>query len=301
MTTLNLFAARQLESISAKVQLKKYPEFKQRFFFPVNFEVNAGAETYTYYFLEEIGTAKIIADYSKDWGRISLKSQSFTAKIKGIGSEYGWNFQEARAAQMANMPLSDTEAMGARRANSQEERDIAFFGNDEYGLTGLFNHPSVPSGTATNDGTGSATTFASKTPAQILRDLNACANDIVTDTKEVEIPDTMLMPTAQYTLIASTPYSDSIATSILKMFLESNPYIKNVFPCEQCNAVDAFSGDDVMVAYRRAEDVLRLIVPQDFEQLPELMGPVRWNIKAHQRCGGLEIRLPLAINIVRGI
>lgn len=301
MTDLNLYAARQLESVSNKLQIKRYPQFKQRLLFPLNTEVASGAETYTYYFIEELGYAKIIADYSSDWPRISLLGKSFTAKIRGIGNQYGWNFQEMRNAMMANTNISDTKAMAAKRANSQMERDIAFFGDSEYDLVGLFNHPNVPSGTAAADGTAGATTFASKTPEQILRDMNACANDIVTDTKEVEQPDTMLMPIEQYNLVASTPFSTTNAATILSVFLASNPYIKNVIPCDQCNSVSAYAGDDVMVAYRRAEDVVRLVVPQDFEILTEEAGDVRWEYKAHQRCGGLEIRLPLAFNVVRGI
>lgn len=48
---------------------------------------------------------------------------------------------------------------------------VAFTGDAAKGLTGLFNAAS-PGDTVPADGANSATTFASKTPDQVLRDVN---------------------------------------------------------------------------------------------------------------------------------
>ena len=303
-----IYFSRQLEYIKAKIQEVRYPNFKQRSLIPVSFEADPGAKTITYRQYDSLGIAKIIANYAKDFPRASVKGEEFTAKVKSLGASYGYSVQDIRSARMAGINLEQREANAARKCIMQKEQAVAYFGDSAYGLGGFLTNANIPTGSVPADGTGSATTFASKTADQIIRDLHACANDIVENTNEVEEPDTLLLPVAQFTYIASTPRSSTSDTTILDFFLKSNPYINSVVPLNQLKEPDdgwssvgaSFTGD-IMVAYRRNPDVLTLEIPQDFEVFPEQLEGLEYKVPVHQRIGGTIIYLPLAINICEGI
>ena len=126
--------------------------------------------------------------------------------------------------------------------------------------------------------------------------MSAVPNNIVTTTKEVEQPDTMLLPLAQYGLIATTPMSPTNASNvtILEFFLRTNPYIKMVEPWYALTGAGA-GGFDRMVVYRRDPDALMLVIPQEFEQFPPQQRGLEFLVPCHARCGGVQTPYPLSI------
>ena len=305
---LILFAERELEHVSREVQLVKYPQFKQRELIPTDFSVNPGATSYKYYTLDMVGYAKVVANYSKDFPRVTVRKSENVSTIKSLGDSYGYTIQDMRAASMAGMSLDTTLAMAAKQGMLQTERDIAFFGSSEDNLPGFFTDTNIPSTSVPADGTGSSTLFSTKTADQILRDMNDCVSTVVDQTNDVEAADTLLMPPAQYELI-KTLRLDNINETVLSFFLRTNDSIKQVVKCLQCKEPTAgwasvgatFASGDIMVAYRRDPLVLQLIIPQDFEQFPAERDGLEWTVNCHERIGGTIVRLPLACNISEGI
>lgn len=293
------FFSRELESIKSKTYDIKYPELKVRRLFPVSFEAGPGAESIVYQQFDQVGIAKIIASYADDLPRADIVGREFTARVKSLGASYGYNLQEIRNAQMAGKPLQQRKANAAKRAILQKESAIAFNGDAASGLGGFLSNPNV-SRTAVPAGVSGFTTFVQKTPDEIIADLNAAANFIVESTHGVEVPDTLLLPLAQYNLIHSTPRSATSDTTIMKYFLENNGYIKTIEWVNELKGA-GFGGADVMIAYRKDPDVLTLEIPQDFEQFPEQERGLEYVVPCHQRIGGVLIYYPMAINIAEGI
>jgi len=294
-----VFFQRELEAVKSKTYDVKYPELKCRRLIPVSFDAGAGAESIVYQQYDQVGMAKIISAYGSDLPRADIVGKEFVAKIKSLGCSYGYNIQEIRNANMAGKPLQSRKAAAAKRAILQKENNIAYFGDASTGLVGFLNNPNVTQ-TVVPNGVSASPLFADKTPDEILADLNGAANFIVESTNGVEIPDTLLLPLAQYNYIKSTPRSANSDTTILQYFLDNNGYIKTVEWVNELKGVGN-GGVDVMVCYRRDPDVLTLEIPQDFEQFPEQEQGLEYVVPCHQRIGGVLVYYPMAVNIVSGI
>lgn len=295
----SIFFARELESVKAKSYDVQYAELKARKLIPVSFEAGPGAETIKYEQYDQVGMAKIIANYAHDLPRADVKGKEFISVVRSLGASFGYNVQEIRAAKMAGKPLEQRRANAAKRAIMQLENTIAFRGDASHNLGGLLNAANISEVTIPNDGTGASKLWSTKTPDQILRDMNLVANTPSELTKMVETPDTMLLPVAQFNFISSTRLSTASDTTILKYFLANNPYIKAIEPL---NELDSFyAGDDGIFVYKRDPEKLTMEVPQDFEQFPEQEQGLEFVVPCHARCGGVIVYYPLSIAFGKGI
>lgn len=294
------FFARELEYVKARTYDIKFAPMKATSLMPVSTDAGEGAETITYRSFEETGIARIISSYADDLPRADVRGQEFRSPVKSVGCSYGYSHQEIRAAMFANRPLTTMQASAARRANDQKVNRLAWFGDDDYNIQGLLNNANIPSNSVPNDGTGSTTEWVNKTPDQILRDLNQITNSILELTKGVEMPNTVLLPIEQYTLIASTPRSSNSDTTILDYFIRNNPYVDMVDWVPELTGAGPL-GVDIFIAYDRNPDKLELQIPMPFTQYPPQERNLEFVINCESRYGGLLVYYPLSISIGEGI
>lgn len=288
----SVFFSRQLESVKTKSYDVKYPELKARTLIPVSMDAGSGAETINYKQYDQVGMAKIISNYAKDLPRVDVKAKEFTAKVKSLGASYGYTVQEVRAAKMAGVPLEQRKANAAKRAVLLKEENIACTGDTNHGLVGLFSHPNIADVAIPADGTGASAAWSAKTADLIVRDCNLLVSQVLTQSLGVEQPDTMIVPDAQYNLMA-TKQMTGINQTALKFFLETSPYIKEVIPWSRLKGAGA-GGSDMFMVYKKSPDYLTLEVPQDFEQFPAQEKGLEYEIPTHSRCGGVIVYYPLA-------
>lgn len=296
----SVFFARELEHIKATVVETAYQELMARQLIPVSMEADPADETITYRMMDRTGVAKVVTDYAKDFPRVDLLGQEFTGKIRSLGSAYGYNIQEVRAAAKTGKPLSARLAMAAKEAILTAEDKLALFGDVKYGLQGFLNHPNLPEQVIPADGTGASKTWTTKSVDQVLRDLNLAVNTIVANTLGVEKPDTVLLPISQYTDIATRRVGTDSNMTILRFFLETNPFIKSVVMLPDLDGAGA-GGTDRMIVYRRDPSKLTLEIPQDFEQFPPQEEGLEFIIHCHSRCGGVLFYKPMSACYADGI
>jgi hypothetical protein len=295
------FFARQLEEIRGRSYDLKLIELKARMLIPVDNSVPPGADAVTYRQYTSNGIAKMVASYAEDFPRADVFGKEFSVKPKSIGASYGYNVQEIRAAQMTGLPLEQRKANAARRAIEEKIDSIAQIGDSDTGLVGLLNQGTTTTYSVPNGASG-LPDWAHKTPAEILADMNGAVNAVISNTKEVEHPDTMLLPIDQYTLVATLPWSPQNASNVtvLEMFLKNNPWVGEVEPWYALKG--AGSGPtDRMVVYKRDPDHLMLVIPQEFEQFPPQAKGMEFVVPCHARCGGVQVPYPLAICYGDGI
>jgi hypothetical protein len=285
-----MFIAKSLEYVIAKTYDVQYAEAKARLFIPLDSSVPNGAETYSYDQWDTVGLAKLIANYADDLPNVGAFVKRFTANCKGLGTAYDYSMQDIRAAQFARSKLPEMKPLAARRAIEYSLDDIAAFGNSDAGLKGFVNHDAVPVVTAPNGSWVAGTT----TPAEMLEDLNAVADAPALATKLLYLPDTLLVDTNTFSMM-HTPIGADYSTTVLEVFLKTNPYIKNV---EQWTALD--TADDAgtgprWVCYKRSEEVVQLVISQEFEQFPPQPKNLAFIVPCHARTGGVSIKYPLAM------
>lgn len=297
------FFQRQLEHIKARSYDVRYPELKARTLFPVSNEGGAGITSITYRTYDQSGAAKIINAYADDLPRADVAGKETTIPVRSVGISFGYNLDEINSSAMTGAQLDQRRANAARRSNEQVVNDVAFYGDSDSGLPGLFSNPNIPTGAVVNPGAGTA--WSTKTPEQILFDVNDLFADIFETTKMVERGNTLLLPPAQWSYIMSTPRSINSDTTIAQYLAQNSPYlnsIDDIIPVNECAAVNnPLLSTDAMVAYDLNPDKLQLEIPVELEMLPVQQKNLEFVVPGRSRLGGLNIYYPLSLAIATGI
>lgn len=305
--SLGVFFARQLEQVKSREYNVKKAPLRAFELIPISSEISEGAETITYRQFDQVGMAKIIANYADDLPRADVKGREVTQRVRGIGNSYGWNVQELRAAMYAGLDLTGSKRNATRRIMDEKMNRIAWYGDAEYGLVGLFGLENVPDSTAAQNEAGDSTEWANKSNSEILADLNTLANGINTRTNGVEQPDTIVLPIDQYTLIATRNAGMGTDTTLMQFFLNNSPFISRIEWYNEgtaemlaANGIDRFTGD-VAFAYRYDVDALSWEIPMLFlEHEPEKRN-LEWIVNCESRNGGVIAYYPLSMAFLDGI
>lgn len=295
----NIFLLRQIEFIATRSYDVKFPLLYARKFIPINNTIDRSAATYTYPQYTQTGAAKLLASYADDLPRADVYVKEFSTAIKPLGDGYGYNINEIRQAMRANVPLDQKKANSARRGVETLIDRILALGDTLSGLVGMINQANSLAFTIPNGASGFPA-WSTKKALEILSDMVNICNFIPTNTGNVEEPNAILLPRAQYTQIATTPYANSASDlTILEYFKRNNPGVDvGMWPLLTGQGVGA---TDRMIAYNRDPEKLEGIVPQEFEQFQPEQDGLNFQVACHARIGGVVFYYPLSMAIGDGI
>jgi hypothetical protein len=296
----NAFFERQLEVVKAKTYDTKYPALRAREFIPVATDVDPDAQTVTYRGYTAVALAKILASYADDLPRVDVYGAEKSVQVKGLGDAYGYGLDEIRAAAKTGVALEAKKASAARLGIETTMDRILATGDAATGLLGLLNQASALGFTVPNGATGSAL-WADKTPEEILADMIGICEYVVTQTNQVEQPNTLLLPRVQFVKVSTTPMfaQGGSNVTILEFFKKNYPGVM-VDQWLKLAAAGANSTDR-MTAYTRDPDHLEAICPRDFEQLPVQERGLEFIVPCHARCGGVIVYYPLSMAYGDGV
>ena len=294
------FFNRELAYVKSKSYDAKYAELKGLILIPISTEAGAGINEIVYHQYRGVGFAKVIADYAKDFPRVDIYGEEKSVKVKGIGDSYGYSIKEIRTSNRTGKGLDQRRAITARRAHDEQMNKMALKSDKVNGTFGLLDFPGITEVTLQNDGTGSSKTWASKTPDQIVRDINDMVNAVMEPTSAREVPDTLLLPIAQYNDIASRRIGEDGTKTLMKYILENSPYIKKIDWLSELKNFGAGSTNRAMVG-RFDEEHITLEIPQPFEQFEAQQEGMEFTIPCHSECAGVIIYYPLAFAYADGI
>lgn len=195
-----------------------------------------------------------------------------TNVLKDIYPTFNWqnvmkvNFIDMQKLQGAGRSLDDLLDKGIK-LNWNKSLDLVTY-QGWGGMPGLVNNSAVTASSVAL-GAGGSTNWSKKTPAEILYDVNtAMVNTWVASQYDVTgMANHILIPAAQYALIASQLVSSAGSVSILTYLLENNigktqGVDLKIFPSRWCLGAGAASTDR-MVAYVNNDDrvVIDITVP----------------------------------------
>jgi len=291
--------ARQLLFVKVREANVVYPSLKAASFIPISNQIPSGAESFSVKIWDIAGSAKIVANYAKDFPASDTSISEVIAPIRSVGNSYHYTIQELRNSLMVpGLQLDVRRADAARMVHDRAIDKLAAYGSLPNGLTGF----AVNSNVGLTSITG---TWASATSAQILADMNKIAQAVVDQSLQTFAPDTMILPTAAWGIVATRPYSDLNPSPILSVFLQNSPYIKSVDSWNRLNANSAANPTGLtynrIVCYLRDPMVLELEIPQVFEQLPPQLEGMQYTVPCHSRCGGVSIHYPVAMTYADGV
>lgn len=295
----SLFFNRSLEQVKARAYEVQYPEFRARDLIPVATDVDPDVSVITYREYDQVGSAKVIAGYSDDLPRVDVFGRETQATVRDLGDSYGYNVSEIRKARREGSNLEQRKANAARRAIEQLIEDIAISGDSTYNLVGLNNVPNAQTYTVPN-GAGGSATFALKTNDEILADLFGIGDTAVTNTRSKLKPNVLLLPQAQASLIARRRLDTNGTVTLLQYFLANSQHIKRIEVWDRLDGAGT-GGVDRMIAYPLDPNVLELVIPREFEQLPGQPRNLEIVVPCLARTGGVLVYQPMGIVYGEGI
>jgi hypothetical protein len=302
------FLTPQLHRIETEVYQRKYPSFDFGAFMFVDTSGDMWDVGTVFYSMDGVGKAEFLSGKAFDmpYADTLLSQHSHAFHLAGIG--YEWTVQEMQRAAKLGRSLSSDKAMAADQAAQAFLYSIAMTGKapgaatSEKNWTGLFNNASVPTANVPADGTGATTTFSTKTPDLVLRDINAALNLVESGTNETHVANTLVLPTSIYNYVANTRVTDT-GTSILA-FLRANNSAGEGLTIKRSRSLETAGagGTKRMVAYDNNRDVVQFHLPGPHEFLPAFQkSSMVYEVGGIMNVGGTEVRAPKAIVYRDGI
>ena len=330
------FLESQIAIIEAEIYDKVYPEIQYPELLPVISSGNEWAKTLTFMHRDRVGQANWFnaRGDAMPLADVTRGQASQTIEMAAIG--YDYSLEEIAQAQQLGIPLDQEKADSARRAYEEFVDEVAFFGDASKGWKGLVNQTprasfsdldtndadagavradSVDNGTG---GTGVENRYwVNKTGIQIAKDFNDAISGIWSDTKKIEMADTVLLPVKEWAYIATEPFNtDNPNYTILEHVQRTNVYtaqtgqpitIRAINGLEDAGTAGTTTPNVVassarMVVYKRDPSVVRLHIPMPHRFLePFKVSQIVWEVGGIFRLGGVEVRRPATLRYVDGI
>lgn len=187
----------------------------------------------------------------------------FKTHMIAAGTRVQW--LDMMRGNLTNRNLDSLLRDGLRMAYDKHMEQNAYVGFETYDTTGLLNHPDALVTDAAATGTSGGTKFSTKTPDQILDDINAA---ILLAWERVGydrdgLPNHIIMPYEQYNSLATARVSELAEKTILTFLLENNVAKQNgsdlfIGATAWCKGAAADGSSDRMAVYCNKERFLAM-------------------------------------------
>ena len=301
------FITPQLLRINAEVDMQEYPAYDYARLMFVNTDGDMWDVGTVFYSGDVAGQAEWLAHKGFDMPYADVSTTQYVQSFHFAGIGYEWSLGELQRAAKLNRNLGNEKAAAARQVAEAKVYGVAMRGDTEKRMTGLINSTDVPAATVPADGTGSATTFASKSATLINRDINAVLNAPFNATKEIYRANTLILPSTRLQYMASTPLAAGSDTTILKFIRENNSYTLEtgqpltIIGSREMETAGA-GGTARMMAYANQREVVQFHLPGPHEFLePFKKSSMTWEVAGIMNVGGVEFRRPKAAAYRDGI
>jgi hypothetical protein len=258
------FLLRQLTYLYAQIKEVKYNALKARAMFPVASGLGRGLENINHEVVDYSGKAKIIGSKSSDYPVANSSSNEITHPVRELGICIQLFEMDLLKAARSGKPLNTRMLTAAIRGMEQTIDDIAFNGDSDYKLKGLFSDISdMTSVTIDATGTGSGDDrkdWKRKTSALIEKDIQ----DMLT-----AVPDyfqgmkyVLGLSPANMAILKTKRIGTDTNMNLYNYILE-NLDIEEIVPSTKFKTVANLSSKGTTVLYPRDPEVLELSLPQD--------------------------------------
>lgn len=205
------FMISQLAYLEPEIYKNLYPDLFFRDLVPIK-QIPEGSQMVTYKSFDGVTMGKFVGGSAKDLPAISASAEKHDVRIGYGGNIVRYSKEDIRSASYLGIALDTEEMELAIRGCFEHQQKVIFFGDAKRKMNGLLNHPNVTKSNSTVN-------WNSATPKEILKDINTFLTSIWKDSAQVCMPDTLLLDTERYGLIANTLLTENSDDTILD-FLE---------------------------------------------------------------------------------
>lgn len=217
-------------------------------------------------------------------------------------------FQDMQRANYIGRSLDNLLQDGVRMAYDKHMDANVYVGIEDYGTTGLVNNPDVTETTAAN-GTAGTATWATKTPQEILKDVNDALTAVwaANEYDETAVPNHILIPYEQYNYILTTMVTDLATETIYDFLMKNNVAAKNggslfIGATRWCKGAGT-SSKDRMVVYVNHERFVKMdeLVPMSRIMSAPNVANVCYDTAYMANLSEVQLFYPTSILYVDGI
>lgn len=245
---LMLFAQNELLMSLAKVSNKIYPQLKYSRLMPV---VNLPGYEWENQFeiteFDSFGIAQVLADSANDGGLVGVVARRTRYSIKTLTDYVRIPWLLLQQAQAKGMPLDAKYAAALVYGMEKKNNDIAYNGDTDYGLQGIFTSQ-LPRMNALYP----LSTSVGSTADQRLSVLNTAVSTVVQNCANVWIPKIIALPTKQLQFLSNDVYSTTTGKTVMQTFMENQTAL---------GQIEAFIADDTLVGKGENGSDAMLVLP----------------------------------------
>ncbi len=293
---------RELTRLAARTFEVKYADLNFRRLFPINRSGDPADESIGIEIYDQVASAKVISAYADDLPAADVTAREEFFPVRSVGTSFHYSILEIMKAQKTGKPLRDRKVKAARRAVEQTLHDIAWNGDAVSGLPGFLTAANVPTANVVA-GVSTTTPWTTKTPQEILFDVNDMFNDQDELTKSIEQARVLMLPAAQYNYIATTPMSVDSNMTIMSYLIANSPWLSGSSSIQKVRELAGIGAGstDVMYIYDPDPEKLEMWILQEVDFLEPQPKSLAFKVPAWARAGGMHVYTPLSISRREGI
>lgn len=286
------FYISQLTNLEAKVYEVLYADLIFDQLIPVDTSQPEWIDSVSYISYDGVTMGKFIAANGRDLPQSDIDASISQVPVGYAGNSYGYSLEELRKAAALRIPLDVTKARIAYRGAMQHSQQVAFFGDAQRNMYGLFNNPNVPLDNSTVD-------WNTATGAEIVADMNSLLTKVWNQSQNRHIPNTLLIPSTKWAIASAKRMDTGTDTTVLEFFRANNNSTGvtgqpiDIRPVLWLNTAGT-GGVPRMIAYEKNPDNLVMFNPIPWRSLPPQATALRLEIPCEYKISGVEFRYPLS-------
>jgi hypothetical protein len=241
---------------------------------------------------------------------IALDIGKITNPLILWGTELKYSLPELQSAEKLGRPVDQQKYAGMKMKWQMDVDQMVYTGDTDFNKTGLFNSPLVTPYNVPNGASGvstwvSATGVLTKTPDEILADVNFLLNNVWASSGYAIVPTELRLPPLQFSTLASQKVSNAGNVSIIE-YLRNNSLTNatygrplNIQSVKWLPALGA-NGTNRMVAYTKDKDRVRFpLVP--LQRTPLEYRSLYQIVTYWSRVGCVELVYPETVGFCDGV
>ncbi len=284
------FYLSQLSVVEARIYEVKYRKIVYQDFIPVDTSDPEWVDEVTYISYDAVTVGKFVGANAADLPESDLTAAKSSIPVFYGGNSYSWSLDELRKSQQMRIPLDVTKGQMSYRGFQEHAQRVAFFGDTDRNITGLFNNANVQLDNSVVD-------WSSATGAEIVADMNSLFTKVWLNSAEVHVPNVLLLPSSAWNQISTQRMDSGTDTTVLQFFMKNNLFSDltggqvTVKPNLELNTAGV-GAVERMIAYELDDVNLTMRMPLPWRSLAPQPKGLRVVIPAEYKFGGVEWRYP---------
>lgn len=293
------FYISELSAMEARVYETPYATVTYLEDIPLNSSVQEYATHWNYRSYDGVTMGKFIGANAKDLPRVAQSAQLHQVEIGYAGVECHYTLDELRTTAATNMPIDTMQAQLAYRGSEEHSQRVAYFGDADRKMDGLFNNPNVTK-------TGATIDYKVATGQQLFNLLNDPIFAVIKASKNYHTPGVALFFPDLWKQANSTLMTGYTDRTVMEHFKINNSYtlmtgreidIKIRFQLQADNLAEGGvdnGGKDRYMVYDKSETNLAMVKPIPFRMLAPQLEGLGITVPCEYKFSGTEFRYPLA-------